>query len=351
MNRKHSKKVLVTGGAGFIGSNFIRHLYEKYPDYRIYNFDLLTYAGNPDNLKDIAAAESQKPLSRRRYFFIQGDVCDAHLVSKIFQKHKFDCVLHFAAESHVDRSIMDDKFFIRTNLLGTHNLIGLVRRHAVPRFVYVSTDEVYGDVATGTSREHSPMRPSNPYAASKAAADLLVQSYTRTHGLPLLIVRGSNNFGPYQYPEKLIPLAITNIVEGASVPVHGDGKQVRKWIHVSDFCSGIDLVMHKGHDGAVYNISGLEMSNLDILGAICRVLGKRSADCIRFIKDRPGGDRRYAVDSSKIKAELGWKLKLPVRSSLASVVRWYLDNEKWWRAVKKKKEFDTYYQKQLKSQY
>lgn len=341
----------MTGGAGFIGSNFIRHIYDKYPDYQIYNLDLLTYAGNLENLADIARIESAKPGRVRRYFFIRGDVCDQKFIDSVLKKYRFDCVIHFAAESHVDRSIMDDKFFIRTNLLGTHSLIGMVRKHAVPRFIHISTDEIYGDVSEGVSTEDSPIRPSNPYSASKAAADLLVQSYIRTHRLPLLIVRGSNNFGPYQYPEKLIPLAITNLLERKKIPVHGDGKQVRRWIHVADFCAGIDLVLHAGRDGGVYNISGLEMSNLDVIRQVARTLHKNPKEHITFIDDRPGGDRRYAVDASRAQSELGWKLQLPVRRSLASVVDWYLRNTGWWKRVKKKKDFMVYYKKQLRSEY
>ena len=351
MTNMKSQKILVTGGAGFIGSNFIHYIYGKYPDYKIYNLDLLTYAGNSDNLKKIELTESSKPVSLRRYFFIKGDICNPVLVGKIFRKYKFDVVLNFAAESHVDRSITNDYYFFRTNLTGVHNLVSLVRKHAIPRFIQISTDEIYGDVIRGVSRELHPLRPSNPYAASKAAADLVVQSYMRTHKLPLLIVRGSNNFGPYQYPEKLIPLAVTNLMEEKSVPVHGDGHQVRRWIHVEDFCRAIDLVMHKGKDFSIYNISGLEVSNLDIVRSIAKTLNKNPDDFIHFINDRPGGDRRYAPDSSKIKKELGWELKYPVQKYLSRVVNWYVDNSSWWKKVKKKKEFEIYYKTQYRSEY
>ena len=348
MTRPKQKKVLVTGGAGFIGSNFIRYIYDKYPNYIIYNLDILTYAGNLDNLK----LEKLKDIKgSKRYFFIKGDICDPKLVSRLFKKHKFDIVLNFAAESHVDRSITDDYHFFRTNLGGVHNLIDLVRKQSIPRFVQISTDEIYGDVHNGVSAESAPIQPSNPYAASKAAADIVVQSYMRTHKLPLLIVRGSNNFGPYQYPEKLIPLAITNLLEGKPIPIHGDGKQVRRWIHVEDFCRAVDLVMHKGKDFSIYNVAGIEISNLEIVRGVARALNKNGSDLFYFINDRPGGDRRYAPDASKIKKELGWELKYPIQKHLVGVVNWYLDNEPWWRNIKKRKAYKDYYEKQLHSEY
>ena len=348
MTRPKQKKVLVTGGAGFIGSNFIRYIYDKYPNYIIYNLDILTYAGNLDNLK----LEKLKDIKgSKRYFFIKGDICDPKLVSRLFKKHKFDIVLNFAAESHVDRSITDDYHFFRTNLGGVHNLIDLVRKQSIPRFVQISTDEIYGDVHKGVSAESAPIQPSNPYAASKAAADIVVQSYMRTHKLPLLIVRGSNNFGPYQYPEKLIPLAITNLLEGKPIPIHGDGKQVRRWLHVEDFCRAVDLVMHKGNDFSIYNVAGIETSNLEIVRGVARALNKNGSDLFYFINDRPGGDRRYAPDASKIKKELGWELKYPIQKHLVGVVIWYLENEPWWRNIKKRKAYKDYYEKQLHSEY
>lgn len=348
---KNSKKILVTGGAGFIGSNFIRHIYNTYPDYKIYNLDLLTYAGNLDNLKDIESQEKTQPVSSKRYFFIKGDICDPVLIGKIFKKYKFDVVLNFAAESHVDRSITNDYHFFRTNLTGLHNLITQVRKHAMPRFIQISTDEIYGDIEKGVSREFHPIQPSNPYAVSKAAADLVVQSYIRTYKMPLLIVRGSNNFGPYQYPEKLIPLTITNILEGKQIPVHGSGLQMRRWIHVDDFSRAIDLVMHKGQNSSIYNASGSELSNLEIIRSVAKALNKNSDDFIYFIQDRPGGDKRYAPDSTKIKKELGWSLQSPIQKHLSTVVQWYLDNHTWWKKIKKKKGFQVYYEKQFRAEY
>lgn len=326
-----------------MGSNFVRYVHNKYLNYKIYNLDLLTYAGNLDNLKDISGS--------KRYFFIKGDICDSNLISEVFKKHKFDIVLNFAAESHVDRSITNDYHFFRTNLTGVHNLIALVRKYSIPRFVQISTDEIYGDVLRGVSSENHPIQPSNPYAASKAAADLVIQSYMRTHKLPLLIVRASNNYGPYQYPEKLIPLTITNLIEDKLIPVHGDGQQVRRWLHVEDFCRATDLVMHKAKDHSIYNVSGKETSNVDIIKRIAKSLGKDPEHYIYFIKDRPGGDQRYAADAAKIKKELGWEPKYHVQKHIADVVSWYLGNNDWWTKVKKKKDFHIYYEKQYRSEY
>ena len=337
------KKILVTGGSGFIGSNFIRFIHNKYPDYKICNLDLLTYAGNPDNLRDLENSS--------RYSFVKGDICDPVILTSLFRRNKPGVVINFAAESHVDRSITNDFHFFRTNLGGVHNLISLVRKYQIPRFIQISTDEIYGDVDRGTSREHHPIRPSNPYAASKAAADIVVQSYMRTHQLPLLIVRGSNNFGPYQYPEKLIPLVTSNMLENKTIPVHGDGLQVRRWIHVDDFCNAIDLVMHKGKDFSIYNVAGIEISNMEIIKRIAGMLNKDPDKFIYHIADRPGGDRRYAPDATRIKQELGWKLERPVNRYLTGVVNWYLDNDAWWKKIKKKKEFTTYYKKQCRAEY
>jgi dTDP-glucose 4,6-dehydratase len=345
------KKILVTGGAGFIGSNFIRYMYNKYPEYEIINLDFLTYAGNLDNLLEIEKAESKKKNRDKRYHFIQGDICDIVLVEKILKKYKPDIIVNFAAESHVDRSIMDSRYFFRTNLVGVHNLVDLVIKYDIPRFVQISTDEVYGDVLKGQSNELSQFKPSNPYAASKAAADLLVQSYIRTHKLPVLILRGSNNFGPYQYPEKLIPLAITNLLERKKVPIHGTGLQRRRWLYVDDFSNAIDLALHNAPDFSIYNVAGVEMANIDIIKIIANVLGKDYLKIVSFINDRPGGDMRYAPDAAKIKKELGWKLEHTPSNQLAEVVKWYRDNMHWWKKIKSKKEFSIRYQKQYKAEY
>ncbi len=342
------KKILITGGAGFIGSNFVHYIYDKYPNYIIYNLDILTYAGNLDNLRLLNLKDIE---GSKRYFFIKGDICDPKLISRLFKKHKFDFVINFAAESHVDRSITNDYYFFRTNVMGVQNLVGLVKKHAIPKFIQISTDEVYGEVKNGVSKENFSILPSNPYAASKAAADLMVQSYMRTHKLPLLVIRGSNNYGPYQYPEKLIPLAITNLLENKPIPVHGDGQQVRRWIHVLDFCRAVDLAMHKGKDFSIYNVAGDPVSNLDIIKIIAKSLNKNPDDFIYFINDRPGGDCRYAPDAVKIKKELGWELKYPIKEHLAGVVDWYLKNKKWWQNIKEKKAYKDYYEKQLRSEY
>mgnify|MGYP001582757572 CR=1 FL=1 len=249
------KNILICGGSGFIGSNFIRYLFHKYQNYRIFNLDLLTYAGNPENLLDVENHETAAQSDKRRYQFIRGDICDGVLLGNLFDKYNFSAVINFAAESHVDRSFINVFDFVRTNIEGVRSLIEICRKSRVPRFIQISTDEIYGPVPEGFSGEDAPFRPSNPYAASKAAADLLVQSYIRTHQVPALIIRSSNNFGPYQYPEKLIPLVISNIIEGKKVPVHGSGEHRRSWIHVNDFCSAIDLVLHKAPDYSIYNIS------------------------------------------------------------------------------------------------
>ena len=331
-----------------MGSNFIHYIYNKYPNYIIYNLDILTYAGNLDNLRFINLKDIE---GSKRYFFIKGDICDPKLVGQLFEKHKFDIVINFAAESHVDRSISNDYHFFKTNLSGVHNLVALVRKYSIPKFIQISTDEIYGDVEKGFSGESALIKPSNPYATSKAAADIVVQSYMRTHKLPLLIIRGSNNFGPYQYPEKFIPLTITNLLEDKLIPIHGNGKQLRHWIHVEDFCSAVDLVMHKGKDFSIYNVAGVEMSNIDIVKGVAKALNKNGSDFVYFINDRPGGDYRYAPDASKIKKELGWELKYPIQKHLADVVSWYLNNVKWWQKIKKKRAYKAYYEKQLHSEY
>jgi len=349
MDQKY-KNILICGGSGFIGSNFIRYFYDKYPVYKIFNLDLLTYAGNLKNLLDIEEQEVKKELAQRRYQFIHGDICDGMLLANIFEKYSFDVVINFAAESHVDRSFASVFDFVRTNIEGVRSLIEATRKYKVSRFVQISTDEIYGSVSEGFSVEDAPFRPSNPYAASKAAADLLVQSYIKTHRVPALIIRGSNNYGPFQYPEKLIPLAISNIIEGKKVPVHGSGEHRRSWLHVNDFCSAIDLVVHKASDYSIYNASGEEKTNLEILKIITQHL-KSSEDYKEHIKDRPGADLRYAPDSSKLKLELGWLPKHCIEGSLKDVVDWYQNNQDWWRQIKSKKDFLDHYERQIKAEY
>jgi len=343
MTKKSSKTILITGGYGFIGSNFVRHLLTTHPEYHVVNLDLLTYAGNPDNLRDLEGSP--------RYQFIQGDICNRQLLDRFFKKTAFSAVIHFAAETHVDRSIINVSDFIRTNVEGTRTMIEAVRAHHVPRFVHISTDEIYGDVSKGRSREHSPLRPSNPYSASKAAADLLVQSFMRTHQIPALIVRGSNNYGPYQYPEKLIPLAVTNLLSGKKIPVHGDGTHIRSWLHVQDFCNAIDLVMHRAPLFSIYNVSGEEKTDMEMLKMIANHLGKNIDNHKKYVNDRPGADIRYAVAAEKLKKELGWRPKFTLRKSIPDVIRWYEANSPWWENIRKRKDFLDHYKKQARGQW
>ncbi len=342
-------KLLVTGGMGFIGSNFIRHIYNKYPSYTIVNYDALTYAGNPENLSDIEATEAARG-NDRRYFFVHNDIADARAVIDVLEKHAPDVIINFAAESHVDRSFFDSEEFVRSNILGTQNLLRFACKYGV-KFIQISTDEIYGDVPTGYSDEESPIRPSNPYAASKAGADLLAQSFIRSHGAQVVIVRGSNNFGPYQYPEKLLPLAITNIIEKKNIPIHGSGEHVRHWLHVGDFVDGIDLVLHKAKQGSIYNIAGHEGTNIGALRRIADYFGVMHDDVFEFTNDRPGADLRYAPHAGKIERELGWKPERHLDEALPELIDWYRDNEEWWRKIKNRKEFLDSYERQRQAKY
>jgi len=327
-------KLVVTGGAGFIGSNFVRHVLREHPDDRVVNLDKLTYAGNPANLADIA----RDP----RYTFVQGDVCDATLVRDVL--HGADAVVNFAAESHVDRSLVEPDAFLRTDVFGVFTLLEAVRAFKIPRFLHISTDEVYGSVAQGSSSETDPLRPSNPYSASKAGGDLLALSYCRTHGVPVVITRSSNNFGPYQYPEKVVPLFITNALDDQPLPLYGDGRNVRDWLYVLDNCAAIDLVLRRGRDGEVYNIGGgHEVENVVLTHEILRLTGK-PATLIRPVTDRPGHDRRYSVDSTKV-GRLGWRPRHSFAAALQTTVRWYREHETWWRPLKSG-EFRAWYERQ-----
>jgi dTDP-glucose 4,6-dehydratase len=327
-------RILVTGGAGFIGSNFVRHVLATHPDDHVVNLDKLTYAGNPANLADVADSP--------RYTFVQGDVCDATLVRDVARGA--DAVVNFAAESHVDRSLMEPAAFLRTDVFGVFTLLEAVRDLRIPRLVHISTDEVYGSVASGSSREGDPLRPSNPYSASKAGGDLLALAYWHTHRVPVVITRSSNNFGPYQYPEKVIPLFITNAIDDAPLPLYGDGRNVRDWLYVLDNCAAIDLVLRRGVDGEVYNIGGgTEVENIVLTRQILELTGKPET-LIRPVKDRPGHDRRYSLDSGKVR-QLGWAPRHPFPEALATTVRWYREHEAWWRPLKSG-EFRAYYQQQ-----
>jgi dTDP-glucose 4,6-dehydratase len=327
-------KILVTGGAGFIGSNFVRHLLATHPDDTVVNLDKLTYAGRRANLADVEGSP--------RYTFVHGDICDAKLVREI--AGGVDAIVNMAAETHVDRSLLEPDAFLRTDVFGVFTLLEAVRELRIPRLLHVSTDEVYGDVASGSSREDAPLRPSNPYSASKAGGDLLALAYRQTHGVPVVITRSSNNFGPYQYPEKVIPLFITNALDGEPLPLYGDGRNVRDWLYVGDNCAAIDLVLRRGRDGEVYNIGGgTEVENIDVTRRILQ-LTERPETLIRSVKDRPGHDRRYSVDSTKMRA-LGWAPRHAFGEALAATVAWYREHEAWWRPLKSG-EFREYYRQQ-----
>ena len=330
------KNVLVTGGAGFIGSNFVKMMVEKYPDYNIINLDSLTYAGNLENLSDIDTASN--------YTFVKADVRDREVIEQIFKTQNIDMVVNFAAESHVDRSIEEPEVFFTTNIIGTQVLLDAAKKYwkinpddkyckeykKGVKFLQVSTDEVYGALGeTGMFVETMPLMPNSPYSASKASADMIVRAYNETFGLPMNITRCSNNYGPYQFPEKLIPLMINNCLKEKDLPVYGDGMQVRDWLHVSDHCTAIDTVLHKGKDGEVYNIGGNnEKANIEIVKLLIQTLGK-SEDLIKYVKDRPGHDRRYAIDNTKITTELGWEPSYTFEQGIQETIEWYLDNTKW----------------------
>jgi dTDP-glucose 4,6-dehydratase len=320
------KNILVTGGAGFIGSNFINYYLKENKDSRIINIDKLTYAGNLENLK---SSEQNK-----NYTFLKGDICNNELVSYVFQKYKISHVINFAAESHVDRSILGSEVFYRSNVLGTNVLLETSRKFGIEKFVQVSTDEVYGSLGKdGLFTEETPLHPNSPYASSKAAADMMALSFYHTFGLPVVVTRCSNNYGPYQFPEKLIPLMIINSLKDKKLPVYGDGLNVRDWIYVLDHSEAIQLVTEKGRIGEVYNVgSSSEMKNIDIVKLILSVLNK-SENLIEFIKDRPGHDRRYAIDSTKIKNELNWQPQYNFSEAISETVKWYLENKAWWERI------------------
>ena len=333
-------KILVTGGAGFIGSNFIRHTLKTHPDCRIVNLDSLTYAGNLENLRTVA--EEEGAGSGARYQFVKGDIGDVQLVDRIVAEG-MDAIINFAAESHVDRSIDNAGVFIKTNIMGTQVLLDAALRHQVQRYIQISTDEVYGSLGqTGKFTETTPIAPNSPYSASKAGADLLVRSYYETFKLPALITRCSNNYGPYQFPEKLIPLFITNALSDQQLPLYGDGLNVRDWIHVQDHCAAIDCVLQRGTPGEVYNIGGnCERTNREITSIILQELGKPEA-LIRFVKDRPGHDRRYAIDCTKIMRELGWTQNYDFQTGMQETIAWYIHNRAWWARVKSGEYLDFY---------
>ena len=318
------KKLLVTGGAGFIGSNFIRHVLNKYASYRVVNLDKLTYCGNLANLRDIS--------KNKHYKFVKGDIADEKLVNRLVGD--CDVVVNFAAETHVDRSIHNPYDFIKTNVFGTYTLLEAARKNGTGSFVQISTDEVYGSIERGSFIEEDNLKPNSPYSASKASGDLLARSYFVTHKLPVIITRSSNNFGPYQYPEKVIPLFVTNALENKKLPLYADGMNVRDWLFVADNCAAIDLIMHKGVAGEAYNIgAGSEITNMELTHGILDILGK-GKDLIKFVKDRPGHDKRYALNINKLK-KLGWRPQRDFRSALELTVDWYDKNRAWWKRLVK----------------
>jgi dTDP-glucose 4,6-dehydratase len=329
------KRILVTGGAGFIGSNFVRYLLGSHNDAQVVNLDALTYAGNRENLSEFE--------SHPGYRFVHGDIRDRALVETLLREHAIEAIVHFAAESHVDRSIAGPEVFVQTNVGGTLTLLEAARVHGVAKFLQVSTDEIYGSLGPdGFFTEETPLHPNNPYSASKAGADLLALSYHRTFGLPVLITRTSNNYGPYQFPEKLIPLMITNALRGQPLPVYGDGQNVRDWVYVEDNCRALDLVLQAGRVGEVYNIGGgNEWKNLELVEKLTALIderlglaGERSTRrLVTFVTDRPGHDRRYATDSSKIERELGWQRAVSFEEGLRRTVEWYITHEPWWRRI------------------
>lgn len=328
------KNILVTGGAGFIGSNFVRYMLGRHSDIRITVFDALTYAGHLENLEDVKADP--------RFAFVKGDIRNAEDVAKPVDEA--DTVINFAAESHVDRSIQDAENTITTNVMGVFTLCEAAKKYGVKQFIQISTDEVYGDIEHGFSQESDPVSPNSPYSAGKAGGELLARSYWRTYGVPVMVTRGSNTYGPYQQPEKLIPLFVSNAIDGRPLPVYGDGMQIRDWLHVLDHCSGIETVMLKGQPGEIYNIGGdNQRPNVEIVQIILEVTGKDTS-LIKHVEDRPGHDRRYALDSSKLLA-MGWPRTHDFETGVRDTIRWYMKNEAWWRAIKEGADFKSFDEK------
>ncbi len=329
-------RLLITGGAGFMGSNFIRYILNKYTDYEVVNVDKLTYSGNLENLKDLSDS--------RRYKFVKGDICDQSLIEENIKG--VDAVINYAAQTHVDRSIMDTSSFVKTDVLGLQNLLEESRKRAISKFIQISTDEVFGSIEEGKFKEDSSFMPNSPYAASKAGGDLLCRSYAITYKMPIIVTHSCNFFGPYHYPEKFIPLAIVNLVQGKKVPLYGDGQNVREWIYTEDHCRAIDAILHKGRLGEVYNISTEEQwCNIDVVRLILKIMGK-GEDSVTYVKDRPGHDFRYALDAGKIKKDLLWRPSYKFKDALIETVDWFRNNGWWWRPIVESQDYKSYYEKQ-----
>jgi dTDP-glucose 4,6-dehydratase len=332
------RNLLITGGAGFIGSNYVRYVLQNHPDLNVVVYDKLTYAGNLDNLRDL------KEKFQSRYEFVKGDICEADVVTATIRTHHIDTIVNFAAESHVDRSLLTPDAFIKTDVNGTHVLLEAAKNLQLERYHQVSTDEVYGDVPVGSSQEIDPLAPRSPYSASKASGDLLVQAYHVSFGVPTTITRGSNTYGPYQYPEKLLPLFITNALDDQWLPVYGDGLQVRDWLFVMDHCSGIDLALHRGTIGEIYNVGGEnEQHNIDVIRLLLQMMNKPES-LLRRVADRAGHDRRYSLDVTKLHS-LGWEQSATFEQELAATIKWYRENGWWWRKIKNG-EYMEYYKAQ-----
>ena len=333
------QRIMVTGGAGFIGSNFVRYMLQTHPDYTLVVYDKLTYAGRLENLQDVAKTFSD------RYAFVRGDICDIAQVEATVKEYAIDTIVNFAAETHVDRSLMEPGSFIQTDVYGTYVLLETTRKFELERYHQISTDEVYGQVLEGRSKETDPLAPRSPYAASKAGADLMVLAYHESWGVPVTITRGSNNVGPYQYPEKVVSLFATNAIDDQPLPLYGDGMQMRDYQHVFDHCTAIDLVLHKGEIGEIYNVgTGAELTNLEMTEIVLKTLGKPHS-LIQHVADRPGHDRRYALDVSKLR-DLGWESRYTCAQAVEETVRWYQANEWWWRPIKSGELYRAYYAEQ-----
>lgn len=319
-----------------MGSNFIHYILTKYPDYKITNLDKLTYSGNLENLKNLR--------DNKNYRFVKGDIADQILAEKLVSET--DAVINYAAETHVDRSIMDPSSFVKTDVLGTYRLLEAAKKHKIQRFIQISTDEVFGSIEKGKFKEDSPFMPNSPYAASKAGGDLLCRSYSVTYKMPIIVTHSCNFFGPFHYPEKFIPLAIVNLILGKKIPLYGDGKNVREWIFTKDHCGAIDVILHRGEIGEVYNIStGEEWKNIDVLKLLLKIMGKDESS-VKYVKDRPGHDRRYSLDSNKIQTKLGWKAEYSFEKALSETVDWFKNNQWWWKPIVESSSYKSYYEKQ-----